>query len=190
MDAKDYLKFCQDNYRDEFKDRDQFIPRQGFLLTGIVVLSGMVIKLATLDRLPQLLQRIDVFLYYLGMVGALSSLVTAVVLLILSLRPRTYEQLASLTEFDRWRATLREELQRSPEGYSPDEIETMIAKLTTDALTIKMNESTERNASQNLLKSKHFGRSIYAVVVALLFLALQSVATLVYHLASMIGGKV
>ncbi|MEA2734876.1 MAG: hypothetical protein QOE14_1327 [Humisphaera sp.] len=182
MDSDDYLKFCHETYRDEFKDRDQFVPRQGFLLTGIVVLGGLVAKLSTLDRLPHSLIRIDVFFYYLGTVGAWVAVVFATIQLIFSICPRTYEQLSSLAEFDRWRAEVRVELEKPEHGYDQAEIETMFANATREALTTRLNEATERNAKQNLSRTKHFNKATYCVISAVAFLALQMCASLVYSL--------
>jgi hypothetical protein len=182
LNSDDYLKFCQDAYREESRERDQFVTRQGFLLTGIVVLSGLVVQLGTLQRLSLSLVRIDVFLYYLSAIGAFASLATAVVHLILSVCPRVYEQLSDLTEFDRWRNEMRDTLKRSPNGYSEEQIEAIVATETTTALTSRMNEATARNAAQNLTRTKHTNRSLYSVFFAVGFLSLEMLCALVYNL--------
>jgi hypothetical protein len=181
LDCDDYLKFCHENYRDELKEKDQFIPRQGFLLSGIVVLAGVVIKLATLDRINQAL-RVDIFCFYLATLGALVSLSISIFHLIRSHHPREYEKIAGLAQFDEWREKVRKALLESGNGYTSDEVESLLAVQTRNALTTRLNTANERNVAQNDAKSKLFNLATYAVFWAVGFLAIQMFTALIYEL--------
>lgn len=162
-------------YRAECAETESLYKRYQFAVAAIALLAGVVSAVTRRDLLPAYWTRVDVFLYYtfVGLAGLL--LVCAAGCLVVSIKPRRFQNLDGLVSWQAWRRSYREELVQSEYGQTDGaDVDSVIAKATCDHLIDRIAEATDWNAARNRVKLRWFNFSFYFTVAAIAVISLQA----------------
>ena len=199
----DFLEFSYDLYKAEIEDADRMYARAGFLVTALLILGGIILKLAK----PELLlvwPCISVALLHLVTATATVFLVLALFHTLYTAYPRRYTRVASADQWREWREEmalyiLREDMpvpgsvggQKEAATLGPDSSVRgrTIAARAMDAFVEKVPNSLaaaqQRNVEINESRREHFQRAMFWLVRTAATVLVQSFLALAVHLGEL-----
>lgn len=189
MTDDEFRAFCYDQYKLSLSQNDELYRRAGLLLTALTVLGGATMALFDRHLLPDLLNTVRplywltlrLYLAFLALAGV--ALVVSVIVLILTLLPRRYFEIAPLKAWLGWRDEYRQQLG-SVDSLQPDHRSAAVAQATHDAVVRMLSEAQGNNSRLNSVRLRWFRRSVWFTIVLAASLTLSALARLVLILGT------
>lgn len=173
MNDDDFHRFVYDEYASSSAKVESVYQRYPFVVTTIVVVTTATTIIGSNDYLGRFLERFDATIYYLALFGSFTASAIATLCLILSIRPRCYQELNDLDKLNRWRADYRAQLE-ALEKYTPEEIASAVAKESRSAVTGLLIEARDWNQHAGHKRMQYYNWSVYATSVAVVCLGIAA----------------
>lgn len=176
-------------YRAELETVERLYRQYQFQVAAIVVLAGAIATLTHGDLLDKLWTRVDVFLYYTFCGLAAGFLFAAAVCLVLSLRPRKFQQLDDLEKWWKWRIDYRAEVVASGFGDGDSaKVDAAVGSVSCERIIERLAQAADWNALQNRTKLKWFHYAYYLIAGAIGSVTLQAIMHAVLFMNQVKGG--
>ncbi len=148
MNDEQFFQYTTDLYQAELAAPDRIFGRIPLVVSGIVIIGGIVGFLTTKEYLTPS-GGLIVWLYYLSAAVAVSLLAAATFCIAASLKFGIYQRMKTAAYWDRWRRAYAEKVRESFDGYTKEDVDSIVAIALRDTMGSQMMALTERNQAVN-----------------------------------------
>jgi len=169
--SRAFYELCYDLYKREMDEATSYYQKAGVLLGVIPLIGASIVAQLRLDVVNLISQRVDVVLYFLGVLLAAGALSASVVYLFFCVFPRQYRTLANMDVWQQWFEEYEDYLQKLGDGTVDSE---KLDSALFQNVCPRLAEAQPINAKINQKRHGAFATSIRMAAIAIAATGVQT----------------